>query len=107
MAEPDSGRPMRDMERAQLEAFASGIPGPMGPNPGQAGQARYELLLRDREHAEQQEKSRQAFETALVDKQLRAATDVAWATRWAMWAAVAAAAGAIAQAAMAVVSYFR
>jgi hypothetical protein len=108
MDEPDPGRPMRDTDRAQLEAWASGIPDFSGrANPLQAGQARYELLLRDREHAEEQEKSRQAFETALADKQLRAATDVARATRWAMWAAGAAAAGAIVRAAMAVASYFR
>jgi hypothetical protein len=75
--------------------------------PAKRGGARYELLLRDREHAEEQEKSRRDFETALVDKQLRAATDVARATRWAMWAAGLAAAGAIVQAAMAVASYLR
>jgi hypothetical protein len=93
MAEPDPGRPMRDMDRAQLEALASGITsGSGGANPARAGHARYELLLRDRELAEEQEKSRREFETALADKQLRAATDVAWATRWAMWAAGAAAA---------------
>ena len=106
MAEPDPLRPMRDMGRAQLEAWASGIPGVMGPpNPAQAGQARYELLLCDREHAEQQERSRRDFESALPDKQLSAATDVAEATNWAMWAAFAAAFGAIVQAVMAVVGY--
>lgn len=50
-------------------------------------------------------KSRRDFETALADKQLRAAADVARATWWAMWAAGLAAAGAIVQAAMAVASY--
>lgn len=53
MAEPDPDRPMRDRDRAQLEALASGIG---GASPLQAGQARYEMLLRDREYAEEQEK---------------------------------------------------
>jgi hypothetical protein len=104
MAEPDPLRPMRDMDRAQLEADACGIPGVMGPpDPRRAGQAKYELLLRDREYAEQQEKSRRDFETALADKQLRAATDVATATRWAAVAALASAAGAIGQLIVAIV----
>src|SRR5262249_33609142 len=95
MAEPDPLRPMRDMDRAQVEALASGIPGVMAPNSAQAGQARYELLLRDRKHAEEQGRSRRDFESALADKQLSAATDVAKATKWAAWAAAFSAAGAI------------
>jgi hypothetical protein len=103
VAEPDPLGPMRDMDRAQLEALASGIASTSGYlNPKLAGEARYELMLRDREYAEQQENSRRDFETALADKQLRAATDVAWATKWAMGAAVASAAGAIIQAVAAV-----
>jgi hypothetical protein len=44
---------MRGMDRAQLEALASGITSGSGAaNPALAGQARYELLLRDREHAD-------------------------------------------------------
>jgi hypothetical protein len=54
---------MRHMDRPQLESLASGIPGVMGPaNPLQAGQARYELVMRDREYAEQQEQDRRAYE---------------------------------------------
>jgi hypothetical protein len=102
-ATADPLRPMRDMDRAQLEALASGIPGVMGgANPLQAGQARYELLVRDREYAEQQEKSRREFETALADKQLTAAANVAWATQLAMWAAVASGISAVIQAVIAI-----
>jgi hypothetical protein len=43
--------------------------------------ARFELECREREDAERQEQSRRTFETGLVDKQLRAANDVAWARR--------------------------
>jgi hypothetical protein len=103
VAEPNPLRPMRDMDRAQLEALASGITSATGAaNPKLAGEARYELMQRDREYAEQQEKSRREFETALADKQLRAATNVAWATKLAMWAAIASGAGAIIQAVVAV-----
>jgi hypothetical protein len=66
------------------------------------GLARVELIRRDREHAEQQERSRRDFESALADKQLSAATDVAKATNRAIWAAVAAAFGAIVQAVVAI-----
>jgi hypothetical protein len=94
-----ANRPTRDMDEAELAALASGIMSNAGSAaPLQSGRARVELKLRDREYAEQQEKSRRDFETALADKQLRAATDVAKATKWAMWAAVASAAGAVAQA---------
>jgi hypothetical protein len=76
MTEPDPLRPMRGRDRAELETLASGITTATGaPNP-QAGQARLELKLRDQEYAEQQEKSRRDFETALADKQLSAATNV-------------------------------
>jgi hypothetical protein len=90
-----------------VEATASGLARYSGAliNPRQIGLARAELIRRDREDAEQQERLRQDFESALADKQLSAATDVAKATRWAMWAAAAAALGAIVQAVMAVVSY--
>ena len=102
MAEPDPLRPMRDIDRAQLEALASGITTGSGSvDPRRVGQARHERLLRDLEYDEQQEKSRRDFETALADKQLRAATEVAWATKWAMWAAIASAAGVIIQAVVA------
>ena len=103
MVEPDPLRPMREMDRAQLEALASGIGTGSGPvDPRRVGQARHERLLRDQEYDEQQEKSRCDFETALADKQLRAATNVAKATRLAMWAAVASALGAIVQAVVAI-----
>jgi hypothetical protein len=95
MVEPDPLRPMRDRDRAQLEAWASTPPIRGTVEPDRAGQARYELLLRDREYAEQQEKSRRDFETALADKQLGAATDVAWATKLAVWAAGCSAGGAV------------
>jgi hypothetical protein len=103
VAEPDPLRPMRDMDRAQLEALATGITSPAGTlDPKLAGGARYEMMQRDREYTERQEKSRREFETALADKQLSAATNVAWATKWAMWAAIAAGVAAIIQAVVAV-----
>lgn len=93
---------MRDRDRAGLEMLASGITSASGiANPKLAGEARYELMQRHREYAEQQEKSRREFETALADKQLSAATNVAWATKLAMWAAIAAGAAAIIQAVVA------
>jgi hypothetical protein len=108
MVEADLPRPKRDVDRALLEGLASGVTSTAaGPDPAQVGQARHELLVRDREYAEQQEQSRRDFETTLVDKQLRAASDVAWATKWAMWAAIAASLGAAVQAVMAVLSYWR
>jgi hypothetical protein len=95
--------PLRDMDPAQLEALASGRTTTSGViDPRRVGEARYELQVRDREYAEQQEKSRREFEIALVDKQMKAATDVAWATKWAMWAAVASAIGALIQAFVAI-----
>jgi hypothetical protein len=103
MVEPDPLRPMRDMDRAQLEALASGITTGSGSvDPRQVGQARYERLLREQEYDEKQEKSRRDFETALADKQLKAGADVAWATQLAMWAAVASGIGAIIQAVIAI-----
>jgi hypothetical protein len=103
MAEPDPLRPLRDMDRAQLEALASGITTGSGSvDPRRVGEARYERLLRDQEYGEQQEKWRHDFETALADKQLKAATDVAWATQLAMWAAVASGISAIIQAVIAI-----
>jgi hypothetical protein len=96
----------REQDRGRVEAIASGIMYPGGRvDLRQLGLARVELIRRDREDAEQQERLRRDFESALANKQLSAATDVAKATRWAMWAAAAAALGAIVQAAMAVVSY--
>jgi hypothetical protein len=56
---------MRDIDQAQLEAWASGLPVFGAVDPARTGQARYELRLRDQEYAEQQEKSRRDFETAL------------------------------------------
>jgi hypothetical protein len=98
----------REQDRGRVEAIASGIMYPGGRvDLRQLGLARVELIRRDREDAEQQERLRRDFESALANKQLSAATDVAKATRWAMWAAAAAALGAIVQAAMAVVSYLR
>jgi hypothetical protein len=91
------------MDPAQLEALASAARGTSGViDPRRVGDARYELQVRDREYAEQQEKSRREFEIALVDKQLKAATDVAWATKWAMVAAIASAIGVLIQAFVAV-----
>jgi hypothetical protein len=93
-------RPMRDLDRAQVETLASG-----DRDLHTRGTARAELDFRDREYDEEQERSRRAFDTALADKQLRAASDVAWATKWAMAAAGAAALGALIQAAMAVITW--
>jgi hypothetical protein len=70
------------------------------------GRARVELLRRDNEYVEEQERSRreyesdrdlkrQQFATALADKQLVAATAVAKATKLAAWAAGLSAAGAV------------
>jgi hypothetical protein len=101
-------------------------------NPQWRGDARAEIVRRDREYAEQQEQSRREFQkamfdaegdreverrqfdqaladeqmdhaTALADKQLTAATAVATATQRALWAASFAAAGALIQAAAAVI----
>jgi hypothetical protein len=102
MVEPDPLRPMRDIDQAQLEAWASGLPVFGAVDAARTGQARYELRLRDQEYAEQQEKTRRDFETALTDKQLKAGADVAWATQLAMWAAVASGISAIIQAVIAI-----
>jgi hypothetical protein len=91
-----------------VEATARGVTSSSGQvNVRHLGLARVELIRRDQEDAEQQERSRRDFESALADKQLSAATDVAKATRWAMVAAFAAAFGALVQAVMAVASYFK
>jgi hypothetical protein len=104
---PDTADYWREQERHLVEATASGATNPSGQvNVRQLGLAKAELIRRDREHAEQQERSRRDFESALADKQLSAATDVANATRWAMWAAFAAAGGAIVQAVVAVAGYY-
>jgi hypothetical protein len=95
------------MDRAQLERAA--IFEPRGVNlerVQQLAQARAELLRRDREYTEEQERSRREFETAraqrqmdhaaaLASRQLSAATAVANATKWAVWAAGFSAAGAV------------
>jgi hypothetical protein len=100
---PDPSRPMRDRDRADLEMLASGITTASGSaSPREVGQARVELKLRDWEYAEQQETTRRNFETALADKQLKAATDVSWATKWAAVAAAVSAFGAIIQAVVAI-----
>jgi hypothetical protein len=98
----------------------------------QVGLARAELIRCDREYTEAQEQSRRRFEVglfnaegerdtkrkefeealtqrqmhhaaAIAEKQLVAARDVAKATKWAVWAAVAAAFGALVQGAVAVI----
>ena len=54
---------LRNMDRAQLEAIASGITMPSGdPDPGSVGGAKAEILRRDREYADMVERSRRAFE---------------------------------------------
>jgi hypothetical protein len=104
--DPNTAAYWREQPQEMVEATARGVTSSSGQvNVIQLGLARVELIRRDREYAEQQERSRRDFESALADKQLSAATDVAKATRWAMWAAAAAALGAIVQAVMAVVSY--
>jgi hypothetical protein len=108
----DPLREMRDFDQARLETLAS----TGNSNLQTRGAARAELDLRDREYDEQQEAerrqwevdrehSRRIFELNLADKQLRAASDVAWATKWAMVAAIAAALGALIQAAVAVLTW--
>lgn len=86
------------MPQETVENYAARLPRD-APN---VGRARAELLKRDRYHAEQQEKSRREFENTLADKQLKAAADVAWATKWAMIAAIASAFGALIQALVAI-----
>jgi hypothetical protein len=82
---PETPEYWRDQDRHVVEAIASGVMTRSGAvNVVQLGLAKAELIRRDREHAEEQERSRRDFESALADKQLSAATDVAKATRWAM-----------------------
>jgi hypothetical protein len=105
---PDTADYWREQPREVVEAIASGVRSAGGAvNVVQVGLAKAELIRRDRENAEQEERSRRDFESALADKQLSAATDVANATRLAMWAALAAAIGAIVQAVMAIASYYK
>jgi hypothetical protein len=98
----DEENPWMKLDRIPLENYASGRPRD-DPN---LGRARVELLRRDNEYAEEQERSRreyesdrdlkqQQFATALADKQLVAATAVAKATKMAAWAAGLSAAGAV------------
>jgi len=103
---PESAEYWREQDRHVVEAVASGVMTRGGAvSVVQLGLAKAELIRRDREHTEEQEHTRRDSESALANKQLSAATDVAKATTWAMWAAFAAAFGAIIQALMAVVSY--
>jgi hypothetical protein len=105
---PDIADYRREQNREVVEATASGVRSVGGAvSVIQLGLAKAELIRRDREHAEQQERSRRDFEFALADKQLSAATDAAKATRLAMWAALTAAVGAIVQAGMAVACYYK
>ena len=60
------GEKWRKMGRAELEAAAEGLEG-LG---GSKHAARAELVRRDREYSEQQERSRREFEWTLADKQL-------------------------------------
>jgi hypothetical protein len=118
-----SQKPRHEVERDALEDS-----GPFALR----GACKAELIRRDREYAEGQEQSRRQFEiglfnaesdrdtkrkqfeealanrqmnhaAALAGKQLDAATDVAKATKWAVWAATAAALGALVQGAAAVI----
>jgi len=80
------------MDRVRLEIYAARLPIDSGHS---VGASRAELIRRDRKYTEEQECSRRKFETELVDRQLAAATAVANATRWAMWAASFSAGGAV------------
>src|SRR4051812_37236960 len=102
-------------DREQVEQYASGQ---HSNDSFVVGLARAELVRRDQEWAELQEADRRAwevereearrkFDSELAEKQLRAAIDVANATKWAMIAAFASALGAIIQAVISIVSYFR
>ena len=67
---PETPEYWREQERDLVEATASGVTSPSGTiNIRHLGLARVELIRRDREHAEQQERSRRDFESALADKQ--------------------------------------
>jgi hypothetical protein len=114
--------PWMKVDRITLENYAAGRPRDF-PN---LGAARVELLRRDNEYAEQQERSRRTFETdmfeavgkreaarqefeeklaqrqmdhaaALASEQLNTARAAAKAAKWAAWAAGVAALGAIGQ----------
>jgi hypothetical protein len=69
--------------RHELEMMADERNSPIMP----AAAARAEMVRRDQAHA-----------VALVDKQIKAAHDVTWATKCATFAAIASAAGALIQA---------
>jgi hypothetical protein len=59
-------RNWRDMDRAEVEAIASGRTTTSGRlDVGELGSARAELARRDQEYAEEQEKARQEFERDL------------------------------------------
>jgi hypothetical protein len=81
--------PYPSKSRRELEASAQ------ERNAGieEAAAARAEIVRRDQEHA-----------AALVDKQIKAANDVWWATKWAAAAASLSAVGALIQAATALVT---
>jgi hypothetical protein len=107
--------PWLKLSRTTLENYAAGRPRDE-PN---LGQARVELLRRDNEYAEEQERSRRKFETyhqaarqdfeeklaqrqmdhaaALAKEQLDTAQSAARAAKMAAWAAGIAALGAIGQ----------
>jgi hypothetical protein len=100
------------MGRVQLDAAADGLEN-LG---GARHAAKAEIIRRDREYAEEQERSRREFETArdqrpmdhaaaLADKQLSAAIDVAKATKFAAWAAGFSACGAVVAAIVEVIRF--
>ena len=117
-------RNWRDMDRAEVEAIASGRTLPSGRlGVEEVGSARAELVRRDQEYAEQQEKIRQEFDAALAGENREAARQVAQmlseaakevserqirigrqAVRAAVAAAIAAGAAAIAAIAQVVIS---
>jgi hypothetical protein len=80
--DPNTAAYWREQDRALVEATARGVTSSSGQvNVRHLGLARVELIRRDQEDAEQQERSRRDFESALADKQLSAATDMAQAPR--------------------------
>jgi hypothetical protein len=74
---------VRGKPREELEALADPRNAAIEP----AAAARAEMVRQDQERA-----------AALVDKQIKAAADVSWATKWAAIAAIASAVGALIQA---------
>jgi hypothetical protein len=108
----------RTMTQAELEIVA-GVPGQTPEQARRIGNAKAELVRRDREYAEGQERDRREWETrhqaarqefeeelakrqmdhaaALAKEQLDTAQAAARAARMAAWAAVAAALGAVGQ----------